>query len=63
MKIKINRTEETTDVNMLTIVDGEKEFRIHINRLGELVINKMSFNDESSSIVIIPRVSNEIELK
>lgn len=63
MEIQIDRKEEKIEVKFITIIDNDKEFRIYKNGLGELVINKISFNDESSSIMIIPRVSNEIEIK
>lgn len=63
MQIKLNRDEVSIDVRLITIIIGSKEFRVSVNNLGELIINKSYFGEDSSSIQIIPRVSNEIELK
>lgn len=63
MEIKHNFSDKVLIVDKVTIIVGDREFRINVNRLGELVINKTSYGDDSSSIAIIPRVSNEIEIK
>lgn len=47
----------------VVLVFENKEFRISENQLKELVVNKQTFNEESSTIQVLPRVSNEIELK
>ena len=39
------------------------EFRLSVNQFGDLVINKMNFGEGSTSIIIEPKVSNEIILK
>ena len=41
----------------------EIEFRISVNQFGELVVNKMNFGEGSTSLMIQPRVGNEIILK
>lgn len=63
MQIKLDRGELEVQVSVVTILLGDSEFRIQVTRLGELVINKMSFGEGSSTIQILPRVSNEIEIK
>lgn len=39
------------------------EFRISVNQFGELVVNKMNFGEGNTSLIIQPRVGNEIILK
>ena len=39
------------------------EFRISVNQFGELVVNKMNFVEVSTSLIIEPKVGNEIILK
>lgn len=39
------------------------EFRISVNKFGELVVNKMNFGEGSPALIIEPNVSNEIILK
>lgn len=68
MRILIDkRTErETTildDVTKLEIwVTNDKCFRLDFNQFGELVVNKQTYNEESSTITIKPSVSNQINL-
>jgi hypothetical protein len=63
MNIKVNREEVSIQVRMVTILLGDSEFTLQVNNLGELTINKMCFGEGSSTIQILPRVSNEIEIK
>jgi len=63
MKVKLNDSEEVHLVQGLTIIDGNTEFRIRKDNAGGLIINKRNFVENSNPIMIIPRVSNEIEVK
>ena len=53
----------TENASKVKVTVGESEFRISVNNRGELVVNKNCFGAGSSSILIEPRVSNEIILK
>jgi hypothetical protein len=51
------------DTNRLEIwVTKDKKFSFFFNQLGELEVNKQTFNEESSTITIKPSVSNQINL-
>lgn len=43
-------------------VSEDKMFKINFNQFGELVVNKQTFNDESSTIIIKPSVLNQINI-
>lgn len=45
------------------VIDGDTEFNLQIDRFGELIIQKISFDSGSSSINISPKVSNEIGIR
>jgi hypothetical protein len=62
MKVSINREENTLNCRTVTISTENKEFIIQVDKFGNLVINKQNYGEGESSIVIIPRVSNEIHL-
>lgn len=61
MEYSINNYEERFEARKIKITVGETEYRISVNKFDELVINKHSF-DDSSSITIMPSVSNEIRI-
>ena len=66
MKILIDKHEEEKVIEQDRIeiwVSEDKMFKINFNQFGELVINKQTFNDESSTIIIKPSVSNQINIK
>ena len=62
MEVSINREENTLNCRTVTISTENKEFIIQVDKFGNLVINKQNYGEGESSIVIIPRVSNEIHL-
>ena len=64
MKILIdNKEEKVIEQDRIEIwVSEDKMFKINFNQFGELVINKQTFNDESSTIIIKPSVSNQINI-
>lgn len=65
MKILIDKHNEEKVIEQDRIeiwVSEDKMFKINFNQFGELVINKQTFNDESSTIIIKPSVSNQINI-
>ena len=65
MKILIDKHKEEKVIEQERIeiwVSEDKMFKINFNQFGELVINKQTFNDESSTIIIKPSVSNQINI-
>ena len=65
MKILIDNHKEEKVIGQDRIeiwVSEDKMFKINFNQFGELVINKQTFNDESSTIIIKPSVSNQINI-
>ena len=68
MRVLIDkRTERETiildDVTKIEIwVTNDKCFRLDFNQFGELVVNKQTYDAESSTINIKPSVSNQINL-
>lgn len=62
MEIQLDRKEERLEVKKIMIFTQNKEFTIHIDTFGELIINKEQYGDGESAILIRPRVSNEIGL-
>ena len=65
MKILIDKHKEEQIIEQDRIeiwVSEDKMFKINFNQFGELVINKQTFNDESSTIIIKPSVSNQINI-
>ena len=65
MKILIDEHKEEKVIEQDKIeiwVSEDKMFKINFNQFGELVINKQTFNDESSTIIIKPSVSNQINI-
>ena len=65
MKILIDKYKEEKIIEQDRIeiwVSEDKMFKINFNQFGELVINKQTFNDESSTIIIKPSVSNQINI-
>ena len=55
MKILIDKHKEEKVIEQDRIeiwVSEDKMFKINFNQFGELVINKQTFNDESSTIII-----------
>ena len=65
MKILIDKHKEEKVIEQDRIeiwVSEDKVFKINFNQFGELVINKQTFNDESSTIIIKPSVSNQINI-
>lgn len=62
MKISIDRNKNVADVSYVTVIVGDVEFKISVNKFDELIINKMQYKDGESAIIIKPSVSNEIRL-
>ena len=70
MRVEIDRyegreliKEDLKEVKRLEIwVSEDKCFRLDFNQFGELVVNKQTYNEESSTITIKPSVSNQINL-
>lgn len=65
MKILINKVrqeEEEVEVKRVTIINGDIEFEIYMDK-GDVVVRKNNFGEGSSSIMITPCVSNQITIK
>ena len=63
MLIDKHKEEKIIEQDRIEIwVSEDKMFKINFNQFGELVINKQTFNDESSTIIIKPSVSNQINI-
>jgi hypothetical protein len=67
MKLLIDkRTERETTLYEVTKIEiwvsEDKCFRLEFNQFNELVVNKQTYNEESSTIAIKPSVSNQINL-
>lgn len=64
MKLQLDREgKQEIEVERFEIwVTEDKSFRLFFNKFGELEIIKQTFNEESSTIVIKPSVSNQINL-
>ena len=61
MLISINNEKTNQDVKSITVqLTDEVDIEISVNKFGELLINKQQFGEGESSIIIKPRVSNEI---
>lgn len=61
------RTErETTTLDEVSKIEiwvtNDKCFRLEFNQFGELVVNKQTYNEESSTLNIKPSVSNQINV-
>lgn len=62
MEIQLNRNEERLIVKKITIFINNTEFEIEENNFGEIIIRKEQYGPDESSIIIRPKVSNEIGL-
>ena len=62
MEIQIDRNEERMEVKRIKIFTQNKEFTIHIDKFGELIVNKEQHGNEESGIIVRPKVSNEVGL-
>lgn len=64
LQIEKRKNREKIEANNINIVLNENtEFRICVNKFGELEITKINFGNGSGSISIEPNVSNQITLK
>ena len=63
MEYFVNNEDVTIiEARHLNVIIGSKKFRISVNKFDELVINKHDI-DDTSTLSIIPSVSNEILIK
>lgn len=62
MEIQLDNERKNINVKKITIYIENKEFTIQINKFSELIINKENYDIGNSSIIIKPRVSNEISI-
>lgn len=60
MKVVLDRQPNSIEAYKVQIVLEDKTFTISIDKFGELIINKSYYGEESNSITIHPKVSNEI---
>lgn len=64
MLVAINKKpledSEFQEVRIVIVRVGNNDFRLRVDHIGNLVVNKCGLED--SAIHITPRVSNEIEL-
>lgn len=60
MEIQINKNIDKIVIDRITLFVNDKEFEIHINKLGELIIMKEQYGNDESGIIIKPKVSNVI---
>jgi len=63
MKTQIKRDAEFIETEKILIEVGSVDFRISVNKFGELVINKYQKGEQETGIIIMPSVSNEIRIK
>ena len=63
MLIQTEREAEFTEVKDVTILVGEVEFIMTINKFGQLVVTKIQYGVGEGSISIVPQVSNQIIIK
>lgn len=57
-----NNDEKHTCSSITVILNEDIEFRIGVNKFGELVIQKEQYGEGETSIIIRPSVSNEIRI-
>jgi hypothetical protein len=60
MKIQIDREKEISEINNVTVLIHDVEFRISVNQFNELIINKAQYGAGEGSIIIKPSTSNQI---
>ena len=67
MKAIFENTEkqkQEIDIRKITLsLNEDIDFIISIDKFGELVVQKQQYGSGQSSIIISPRVSNEISIK
>lgn len=61
MKLKLKRDGEIIEVDKVTVLIDETEFRISVTKQGELIINKWAMDE--GAICVQPRAVNEIFVK
>ena len=61
---KNKESEQTLNISSVRIVISDDcEFRILVNKFGELEIQKVYFGADSGNLVVEPKVSNEIIIR
>lgn len=63
MTIRIKEQEVVVETDKVTVLLNDVEFIFSINKFNELVVNKQQYGEGEGSIIITPRVSNEIIIK
>lgn len=59
----IDGSEEHVDIDRhILITVGETHYKISLNKFDELVINKQHYGADTTSITIMPYMSNEIRI-
>jgi len=63
MEIQLDRNEERLNVNKITIFIDNCEFEIELNKFkNEISIRKEQYGSGETTIIIKPRVSNDITI-
>ena len=58
------KQKQEIDIRKITLsLNEDVDFIISIDKFGELVVQKQQYGSGQSSIIISPRVSNEISIK
>lgn len=63
MKVSTKRDEEFIDIDKITIRIDTVDFRISVNKFGDLIVNKFQNGDGESAVIILPNVSNEVRVR
>ena len=63
MKVQTKRDEEFIDIDKITIRIDSVDFRISVNKFGDLVVNKFQNGDGESAVIILPNVSRDNEVR
>ena len=57
------QTIEAENVKRLKVIIGDKEFRLSVDNMGNLIVNKIDSESGSHAISIQPSCGNEIKIK
>ena len=66
VQFKIQNTGQTIqaeNVKRLKVIIGDKEFRLSVDNMGNLIVNKIDSEGGSDAISIQPSCGNEIKIK
>jgi len=62
MKAQVNRNTEFIEATTIVVIINKTRFTLKETNDGRLLINKISLNDDTDSILVSPRSGNEINV-